>query len=146
MGCADGCPVRCCFDSGEYAAEVFKGFHSTDNPPSETSIWRFVVESPESDPEPPASVSVQVFQLAPLLKDYSIDDITTAVKTTWQMLDSSVTPELKYHSDTGLLIVKGTVEQLRMVAEVLAEVRRSGKNPTATSAPLVPLPPTAVQP
>lgn len=127
----------------QYATrQVGQGFRTSDNPPSQDSIWYFYVEHPMNPPviQDDARVSVEVFQLAPLLKDYSIDDITTAVKTTWQMLDSSVTPELKYHSDTGLLIVKGAVEQLRMVAEVLAEVRRSGKNSTATSAPLEPVP------
>lgn len=138
------------FDNGqrrEYGSIYTRGFLTKEPIPSENSIWHFRYdELPTSDPEPPVRTPVQVFQLAPLLKDYSIDDITTAVKTTWQMLDSSVTPELKYHSDTGLLIVKGAVEQLRVVAEVLAEVRRSGKNSTADSAPLVPPPPTAAQP
>lgn len=117
----------------EYAVDAFKGFRSDDNSPSETSIWRFVVESPVSDPEPPARVSVQVFQLAPLLKSHSVDEITTAVKTTWQMMDEAVTPELKYHSDTGLLIAKGTGMQLQMVQQVLVQLQHSENDPTGGS-------------
>jgi hypothetical protein len=125
-----------------------QGFRTSDNPPAEDSIWHFYVERPIPPPElaTKARVSVQVFQLAPLLKDHSIDDITTAVKTTWQMLDSSVTPELKYHSDTGLLIAKGTADQLRMVVDVLAQVGQSGKNAKADSARPIPRAPTAGQP
>jgi hypothetical protein len=128
----------------EYAAEAFKSFHSDDKPPSETSIWRFVVESPVSDPEPPARVSVEVFQLASLLTSHSVDEITTAVKTTWQMMEESVTPELKYHSDTGLLIAKGTGMQLQMVNQVLRQLLLSENSPGAggagVSAPGRPVP------
>jgi len=123
---------------------ISQGFRTSDNPATEYSIWYFYVERPLPPPtfDLNDNVTVQVYQLAQLLKDYSIDDITTAVKTTWQMLESSITPELKYHSDTGLLIAKGTDAQLRIVTEVLVQLR-IGKPSTdgQTSIPLPVRPP-----
>ncbi|HSH15304.1 MAG TPA: hypothetical protein VLD18_04665 [Verrucomicrobiae bacterium] len=121
----------------QYATrQVGQGFRTSDNPPSQDSIWYFYVEHPMNPPviQDDARVSVEVFQLAPLLKSHSVDEITTAVKTTWKMMDEAVTPELKYHSDTGLLIAKGTEMQLQMVSQVLAQLQHSEKGPTGGSA------------
>lgn len=116
--------------------QISQGFRTSDNPPSQDSIWYFYVQRPMNPPviQDDARVSVQVFQLAPLLKSHSVDEITTAIKTTWQMMDEAVTPELKYHSDTGLLIAKGTEMQLQMVNQVLAQLQHSEKGPTGDSA------------
>jgi hypothetical protein len=116
--------------------QLSQGLRTSDNPPTQDSIWYFYVERPMNPPviQEDARVSVEVFQLAPLLKSHSVDEITTAVKTTWQMMDEAVTPELKYHSDTGLLIAKGTEMQLQMVQQVLVQLQHSEKGPTGGSA------------
>jgi len=65
----------------------------------------------------------QVFYVGHLLKKFKIDDITTAVKTTWQLGGKDAKTELKYHQDTQLLITLGSPEQLSTAAEVLAQLK-----------------------
>jgi hypothetical protein len=122
-----------------------QGFRTSDNPPGQDSIWYFYVERPVITPDVTVNErpAVEVFQLAQLLKDHSIDEITTAVKTTWQMLDEPITPELKFHSDTGLLIAKGTSLQLQMVNQVLEQLYRAVES--VGSVPLPALPPTRIR-
>jgi hypothetical protein len=64
-----------------------------------------------------------VFYVGHLLKKFKIDDITTAVKTTWQLGGKDAKTELKYHQDTQLLITLGSPEQLSTAAEVLAQLK-----------------------
>src|SRR5205823_9006698 len=65
----------------------------------------------------------QAFYVGHLLKKFKIDDITTAVQTTWQLGGKDAKSELKYHQDTQLLIALGNPEQLSTAAEVLAQLR-----------------------
>lgn len=73
------------------------------------------------------------YQLAGFLKDYKIEDITTAIKTGWQMLDVSPAPQLKFHSETQLLIAVGPPEHLRIIESVLRELQKAP--PTKPAAP-----------
>src|SRR5439155_1586303 len=65
----------------------------------------------------------QAFYVGHLLKKFKIDDITTAVQTTWQLGGKEAKAELKYHQETQLLIALGNPEQLGTAAEVLAQLR-----------------------
>ena len=71
----------------------------------------------------PDNRKTQAFYVGHLLKKFKIDDITTAVKTTWQLGGKDAKSELKYHQDTQLLIALGNTEQLSTAAEVLAQLR-----------------------
>ncbi|MBI1176594.1 hypothetical protein GC207_04060 [bacterium] len=107
------------------SGRIVQGFKTNDNPPTQDSIWYFFTDRPAGPPEiqQKEDSTVQVYQLARLLaKGYTIDDITTAIKTAWQMLDSSVQPEMKYHSDTGLLVARGTIVQLTLIRDVMAQL------------------------
>jgi hypothetical protein len=95
--------------------------------PREDSIWYFFNEVP---PKPPGGhddnqkgTVCRFFQLAPYLETYNIDDITTALETGWKMLDQGTIPKLSFHKDTKLLIAVGEPEKLRMIDEVLAQLR-----------------------
>jgi hypothetical protein len=107
---------------------ITKEFRTRDKALDESSIWYFHVTRPE--PTSPTltaltnaeQISVRVYQMALLLNEYSIDDVLTAAKTAWQMLDSSSSPEMKYHSDTKLLVVKGTDEQQKLIRSVMGEL------------------------
>ncbi len=130
-----------------------KGFKTTDALPSEPSIWFFYVDRPSAPPvsDNPEPVSVQVYQLSNLLTAYSIEDITTAIKTTWEMMDSKTKPEMKFHAETKLLVAKGTEEQLRMIETVTEQLGRgmtSGQQPSrgTRTSPLGALPPTQLTP
>lgn len=72
---------------------------------------------------PADSRKTQAFYVGHLLKKFKIDDITTAVQTTWQLGGKDTKAELKYHQDTQLLIALGHPEQLSTAAEVLAQLK-----------------------
>jgi hypothetical protein len=72
---------------------------------------------------PPDTRKTQTFYVGHLLKKFKIDDITTAVQTTWQLGGKDARTELKYHQDTQLLIALGNPEQLSTAAEVLAQLK-----------------------
>jgi hypothetical protein len=71
----------------------------------------------------PDTRKTQAFYVGHLLKKFKIDDITTAVQTTWQLGGKDARTELKYHQDTQLLIALGYPEQLSTAAEVLAQLK-----------------------
>jgi hypothetical protein len=84
-------------------------------PGSGQNIW-VLTRSPDSR-------KTQAFYVGHLLKKFKIDDITTAVQTTWQLGGKEAKAELKYHQDTQLLIALGHPEQLSTAAEVLAQLK-----------------------
>lgn len=73
-------------------------------------------------PSPPQKFC-RFYQLAEVLQNYSIEDITTAVQTGWKMLGVKSTPELKFHPETKLLIAVGQPEELRIIDDVLSGLR-----------------------
>jgi hypothetical protein len=71
----------------------------------------------------PDTRKTQAFYVGHLLNKFKIDDITTAVQTTWQLGGKDAKSELKYHQDTQLLIALGSPAQLSTAAEVLAQLK-----------------------
>jgi hypothetical protein len=91
----------------------------------ENAVWYFRTYGL---PDPP-KVS-RFYQLADLLKaDYKIEDITTAIETSWKMLGVKSPPELKFHPETKLLIAVGPEAQLRNIDELLVALRSRGPKP-----------------
>jgi hypothetical protein len=64
----------------------------------------------------------RVFNLTPVLDDYSVEDVTTAMKGAWELMNSAEDPAVKYHKDTKLLIVVGDPNQLSVVSEVISQL------------------------
>lgn len=64
---------------------------------------------------------------------YKIEDITTAVKTAWSMMGDDAGAQLKYHTDTKLLIAVGSAEQVNVLMQVLTALDADAKH-EATSA------------
>jgi hypothetical protein len=113
-------------------ADVFQALSSLRTPNQKKSIWRGTgngkgpnelvwVLTSENPPDgsPPPNQSSRVFQLQSYLSKYKIEDITTAIQTTWDMLGKAKGAELKYHKDTALLIAVGGPEQLAVISQVL---------------------------
>jgi hypothetical protein len=69
----------------------------------------------------------RAFYVGDLLKKFKINDITTAVKTTWEFNgpEKSSQPDLKYHQETNMLIALADKEQLDSASEVLEQLRRA---------------------
>jgi hypothetical protein len=114
------------------------GFRSADSPPTEGSIWYFYYDAPPPaptpEPEPKPAKSFRCWQLGQTLESYSIDDITTAVETTWKMLGTEPLPKMSFHKETKLLIVVGTEVELSVVNTVLEQLS-AHSNPTGTGGP-----------
>ena len=86
----------------------------------------------------------QILPLGKYLGEYKVEDITTAVKTAWSMMGDDAGAQLKYHTDTKLLIAVGTSGQLSILSQVLssletsldhAEKRTDARKPNAGSVP-----------
>lgn len=69
------------------------------------------------------SRQAKAFYVGHLLRKFKIDDVTTAVRSTWELGGRASTAELKYHQDTQLLLALGAVDQLNSMSEVLAQLR-----------------------
>jgi hypothetical protein len=78
----------------------------------------------DSRREPPDTRVNRVVYIGNLLGKYKVDDITTAIQTAWQLSPAGSKAELKYHSDTQLLIALADKPQLDTIHEVVTELHR----------------------
>lgn len=102
----------------QYVTEY--GFKTSDNPVTDSSIWYFHVEKPTLPPINAPDKVCRFYSLALFLeRGFSVDDITTAIQTGWKMSGVTSPPELKYHSETRLLIVYGEPSELAVIDYVL---------------------------
>ena len=104
----------------------------TQGAASDSSIWYFFVDGPPSPPR----VS-RFYLLTPFLdRGLTVDDITTAIQTSWRMLGISAPPELSFHKDTQLLIGVGDQYQLQTIDDVLRAL--SARTPPVSPKPDAP--------
>lgn len=91
------------------------------------------------------------FSVERLLEKYSINDITTAIKTAWDMMreadgaslpsssrywiEVAPPPELRFHQETQLLIIRGTPDDLNQATNVIEQLSppRNTESPAARS-------------
>jgi hypothetical protein len=101
---------------------------------SDDATWSFVSNDWGSttiaETEPPHEL--RDFQLRNYLSDkLTVEDITTAIRTGWDMQGVKVQPVLKYHKETGILIVAGDPKLLDQIPKVLAELPHAAPNSAA---------------
>lgn len=72
----------------------------------------------------------QIFPVGRFLAKYNVEDITTAVKTAWEMMGNEKNASMKYHKDTDLLIVVGTPGQLAILNDILKSLEEQMKQET----------------
>lgn len=94
---------------------VYGAFERTGE--GENPVW--YLRSSGSDIQREETVC-RYFQLGHSLEKNKIDDITTAIKTGWEMLGVTDPPQLKFHPETKLLIAAGLPRQLDLIDQVLA--------------------------
>jgi hypothetical protein len=109
----------------------------------ENAVWYFHAHPSQ---EPPRYC--RFYQLADFLDTYKIEDITTAIKTGWQLVGVKFPPELKFHPETKLLIAVGTTDEMQTIESVLEELRKgTAPRPPGTQSGVVgmrpPRPPQA---
>jgi hypothetical protein len=84
-------------------------------------VWTPVGESTWVLQIVPDRRETRVFYVGHLLTKFKIDDITTALTTVWDM-GGDQKPELKYHKDTQLVMVRADKAQLEVAQNVLAQL------------------------
>ncbi|MGV3771901.1 MAG: hypothetical protein ACO1QB_03305 [Verrucomicrobiales bacterium] len=75
-----------------------------------------------------SEIKVQPIHVGYLLEKYKIEDLTTAIETGWSMsgkvsITDSIEPELKYHKDTEMLLIKGYPSHLNFVTELFKQLQ-----------------------
>jgi hypothetical protein len=117
--------------SDVYEYQSTYGFR-TEGVPTENSIWYFYWDKggPHEPWEVLSSKVCKFYQLEPYLNaGYSVEDITTAVKTGWDMLgvDKTNQPEISYHKDTKVLIAVGDEDKVNLIGDVLKQLSTTPK-------------------
>ena len=106
--------------------EIGFNFFAQDRDSSET-VWTFrVITPPElssKESKSPQRV-VQFYPVAEYLSNFTVEDITTAVESGWQLQGDGALKEsppiLRFHEETKLLICAGSNSQLEIIPQVLA--------------------------
>ena len=75
--------------------------------------------------DPTAASSVAIYDIRHLLdpnnpQHFKMDDIATAIRTSWDMISFSTEPDMKVHQETNLLIIRGDKEE-QFIAETVIE-------------------------
>ncbi|WOO42483.1 hypothetical protein [Rubellicoccus peritrichatus] len=85
--------------------------------PRASGIWFLEVIS---TPERPPNMIVKPVSIGDYLDNYSIDDISTAISLVWGTdAESTTKPDIKFHPETQLLIMRGTTTQIEGAFTVL---------------------------
>jgi len=94
---------------------------------SDDTVWSF--SSNEADTQQNNEVigkperSLRHFQLSPYLNEkLTVEDITTAIRTGWEMMGEKDQPELKFHRETGILIAVGNTKLLEQIPQLLQQL------------------------
>lgn len=98
-------------------------YYSFESSGGDNNVWSF-----KADRVPQQILPKDIcrfYQLEPLLQKYKIEDITTAIKTGWEMLNITHPPQLKFHPETKLLIAVGREVDLRVIENVLNGLKPS---------------------
>jgi hypothetical protein len=94
-------------------------FHTASAPVTDQSIWYLSLD--EQTALAQSARICRFYSLAHYLKDYTIDDITTALVTAWG-LDGVEKPNMTFHKETNLLIVVGNIERHSTISQALMEL------------------------
>lgn len=92
------------------------------------SVWSFYVNT---QPLPPKVV--RFYLLTPYLEaGLTVDDITTAIQTSWRMLEDKDSPTLSFHKETKMLIAVGDysgLETIDLALKTLDAIRNKAPAP-----------------
>lgn len=98
----------------------------------------YAATPPETE-TPPAKAPAplfEAFQLSPYLKDQTIDDITDAIHTAWQIepSHSAAAIRLKFHAGTKQLFVYASKEALEVTRSVISRLNPVSAAPSVLTA------------
>ncbi len=91
--------------------------------------WVFSIRETRESKKISCGINIcEFYQLEPYLEaGYTVEDITTAVKTGWKMLGITKPPEITYHKDTKVLIAVGEEDKVNLIADVLKQLSTTPK-------------------
>jgi hypothetical protein len=118
---------------GENLTYLLKGEYPPERPKQKDPV---VVTANAPFTEDPTKY-VQFYQLDSYLDRFTVEDITTAIKTGGDLAGYKGAPTMKYHEETKLLVVHGTQPQVGMVQQVLQSLANA-KRPTGQPVPVQP--------
>lgn len=118
---------------GENLTYLLKGEYPPERPKQQEPV--IVIENAPNAENPPKEV--QFYQLDAYLDRFTVEDITTAIKTGADLAGYNGEPTMKYHEETKLLVVHGTQPQIGMVQQVLQSLA-SAKRPAGQPVPVQP--------
>lgn len=120
--------------------ETSFGFKTAGNNYDEDAIWYFYRDQPPESEEMQAPETVRFYQMARFLDTYKIDDITTAIQTGWKLGGQTELgmPQLSFHKETKLLIVRARPELLQVIDDVLKELDKGLQPASAFRAQPIP--------
>ena len=111
-------------------------FTPSGNSITDDTVWSFV--SNETDLEEQTlrlnqpKRELAHFQLRDYLSDtLTVEDITTSIRTGWEMLAVKNPPDLKFHKETGILIAAGDPQLLDQIPMLLKQLPRDGSDAKA---------------
>lgn len=128
--------------------ETSYGFQTVGEP-GDNAIWHFYREDPPEMPQPKPPRAVRFHQLGSYLDTFNVEDITTAIRTGWDLLEAGDQPKLKFHEETKLLIAVGNPALLETIDDVLAQLKdglASGIPTTRRAPPTPSAPPPRARP
>ena len=102
--------------------EAYQGGTETAGFQNVGLVWYFKWDRPQGPLDSKLKLC-RYYQLGPYLTGRKVEDITTAVQTGWKMLGETNLPELKFHQETAMLIAVGEENQLKLIDNVLEQLR-----------------------
>lgn len=118
---------------GENLTYLLKGEYPPERPKQKDPVAVYEPKTEDS------TKYVQFYQLDSYLDRFTVEDITTAIRTGADLAGYKGAPTMKYHEETKLLVVHGTQPQVGMVQQVLQSLANA-KRPVGQPAPVQPVP------
>ncbi len=109
------------------------GFRSTDEVPAEDSIYYFYYNGEPLIEQGQESVECRFYSLGEFLDPLTVEDITTAIQTGWEMLGVAKSPKVSFHAETQLLIAVGHSDHLMLIDQVLQKLANGNHGAPANS-------------
>lgn len=95
----------------------------TEGIPDENSIWYLYWDKKSTPQQVLSPIICRFYQLGPYLNaGYRVEDVTTAIETSWKMLGDTKPPQISYHKDTKVLIAVGEAYKVDLIGDVLKQL------------------------
>lgn len=98
------------------------GFGMPESRPSAGLAEHATVIFEKTRNDPPAPRGTLTVYLGEMLEEMTLEDICTSIETAWELNPGRIEPILRFHQDTGLLIVAGEESHMESVDQVISQL------------------------